>query len=365
MMTRKISATQALYRQLHHLAISGICILALVASSICRAEESPSFKGRSISMLLGFTPGGGVDATGRVMAPLLSRYLPGQPTIVPRYMPGAAGVIAFNYIVQQTKPDGLLYTIAPSEPVDPINYRRAATYYDPKTFHYFGGIHRGGNALLISRAAEKRLYDRSAAPVVMGSVGAWPRAAMQVALWGIEYLGWNARWVTGYAGTSDVMLALDRGEIDMTATANLFQIKELVGSGRFRILNQSGSLENGKYVGRPDFGNAPLVTDLLAGKINDPLGQKAFKYWFNVTAMDKVFALAPGTPASIVATYRDAFSKSVADPEFAEIGKRISEEFMPMSYGDVETLIAALSDTPPEVVDWLTAVLGRQGLKAN
>jgi len=118
-------------------------------------------------------------------------------------------------------------------------------------------------------------------------------------------------------------------------------------------------------VGRPDFGDAPLVTDLLAGKINDPLGQKAFKYWFNVTAMDKVFALAPSTPAPIVTAYREAFGRSIADPEFADIGKRISEEFMPMTYGDVETLIAALADTPPEVVDWLTVVLAKQGLKAR
>jgi len=126
-------------------------------------------------------------------------------------MPGAGGVIAFNYIVQQTKPDGLLYTVAPSDPVDPLNYRKAGAQYDPKAFRYFGGIHRGGNALLINRAAEKRPYDKTAAAVVMGSVGPWPRAAMLVALWGIEYLGWNARWVCGYAGTTDVMLALERG----------------------------------------------------------------------------------------------------------------------------------------------------------
>ena len=188
---------------------------------------------------------------------------------------------------------------------------------------------------------------------------------MQVTLWGIEYLGWNARWVTGYSGTPDVILALQRGEIDMTATANLYQLKELVASGKIRILNQSGSLENGRYVGRPDFGDAPLVTDLMAGKINDPLGQKAFKFWFNVTAMDKYFALAPGTPAPIVAAYREAFRKSVEDPEFAEIGKRISEEFLPMSYKDVETMITALADTPLEVVDYMTAVLTKQGLNAK
>lgn len=104
---------------------------------------------------------------------------------------------------------------------------------------------------------------------------------------------------------------------------------------------------------------------MLAGKIGDPLGQKAFKYWFNVTALDKVLAIVPGTPAPIIAIYRDTFRKSVEDPEFSEIGKRISEEFMPMSYGDVETLVTALADTPDDVLDYLNAVLAKQGLQSK
>jgi hypothetical protein len=216
--------------------------------------------------------------------------------------------------------DGFTFTVGTADQVDPFNFRQPGAHYDPKKFAYFGGIHRGGNALLINREAEKRLYDKSAAPVVMGSVGSWPRAANQVTLWGIAFLGWNARWVTGYAGSNDVILALRRGEIDMTATANLFQVKDLLDSGKFRIINQSGSLENGRSIGRPDFGDVPMVTDMLAGKINYPLGQKAFKYWFNVTALNKILAVAPGTPAPIVVAYRDTFRRSVEDPEFAEIG---------------------------------------------
>src|SRR5262245_49768565 len=138
MMKRQISTIAHLYRPLHRVAIGGAFVLAVLAAPIASAEDAPSFKGQSVSLLIGFAAGGGVDATGRVMAPLFSRHLPGQPAIVPRYMPGAGAVIAFNYIVQQTKPDGLLYTIAASEPFDPLNYRKAGAQYDPRTFRYFG-----------------------------------------------------------------------------------------------------------------------------------------------------------------------------------------------------------------------------------
>jgi tripartite-type tricarboxylate transporter receptor subunit TctC len=345
------------------LVLSCFCLLGPPACS-AGAQETVNFRGQSISNVMGFPAGGGVDATGRLVGAIMAQYLPGQPTIVARYMPGANGVVSLNYLVQQTKPDGLTFTTGAGDQLDPINYRKPEAHYDPSKFHFFGGVGRGGYALLIRSDAEKRLYDKSAAPVVMGAIGAWPRPAMQVTLWGVEYLGWNARWVTGYRGTTEVMLALERGEIDMTATGNLYQINALVDSGKFRIVNQSGALENGKFVGRPDFRGAPLLTDQLRGKVNDPIGQRALRYWSSINAMDKFLALGPGTPMAVVDSYRDAFRRTAEDPKFSEQGKRISEDFAPMSYRDVEGLVAALADTPAEVIDYLTTTLTRQGLKS-
>jgi tripartite-type tricarboxylate transporter receptor subunit TctC len=188
---------------------------------------------------------------------------------------------------------------------------------------------------------------------------------MQVTVWGIEFLGWNARWVTGYAGSNDLLLALDRGEVDMTATSNNVQLSKLVATGRFRILNQAGTLEHGKFVGRPDLKDVPVFIDQIEGKITDPLAEKAFKYWVSITATDKFLSLAPKTPAPIVAAYRDAFWKIMKDPEFVEHSSKLSDELTPMSHTDMELLINTLADTPPEVVSYLTTLLGKQGLKAS
>jgi tripartite-type tricarboxylate transporter receptor subunit TctC len=338
---------------------------ALFLAPAARSEEPVSFKDKTITMIIGYAPGGGTDASGRVIAPFLSKHLPGQPTVVVRNMPGADGMTSLNYLVQQTKPDGLTVTMGSSTQVDPINYRKAQVQYDPAKFFYIGGVGRGGSVVMINREAEKRLLDRRAPPVVMGSIGGWPRSSMQVTAWGIAFLGWNARWVVGYQGTNDVILALEQGEVDMTSTGNMFQIQKLIETGKFSILNQSGSLENGKFVGRPDFPTAPVFSDQMDGKIPDKLGAQAFKYWINVNAMDKWVGLVPGTPAPIVAAYRDAYAKTSADPEFVELGRRISEDFGPMSSGDVELLVHALADTPPEVMDYLSAMLAKQGLKVG
>jgi hypothetical protein len=331
-----------------------VSLIPLLAGG-ARADEAVSFKDRTITMIIGYAPGGGTDASGRVIAPFLAKHLPGQPTVIVRNMPGADGMTSLNYMTAQTKPDGLTVAMGSSTQVDPINYRKAQVLYDPSKFFYVGGVGRGGNVVVISKAAEKRLLDPTQPPVVMGSIGGWPRSSMQVTAWGIAFLGWNARWVVGYPGTNDVIIALEQGEIDMTATGNLFQIKKLTDSGKFDILSQSGSLENGRFVGRPDFGKTPVFNDQMAGRIADPMGQKAFTYWININAMDKWLGLMPGTPAPIVAAHRTAYAALARDPEFVELGQRISEDFTPMTYRDVEQLVGALADTPPEVMEYVTS----------
>ena len=333
-----------------------------VATASAQAQPAFTLAGQRVTMLIGFATGGGTDAAGRVLAPYLEKHLPGQPNIIVRNMPGASGITAMNHLVQQTAPDGLVFTMGTNGQVDPVNYRKPQSHYDPGKFVYFGGIGRGGYALVIRSEAAARLMDKSAKPVVMGSIGGWPRPAMQVTVWGIEFLGWNARWVTGYQGTNDLMLALERGEVDMTSTGNMFQLGKLVESGKFRIVNQSGSLQNGKFVGRPDLGSAPVFFDQMGGKTTDALTQKAFDYWIAITNTDKILALVKGTPDPIVETYRAAFRKAVADPDFIAKAQSISEDFAPMAHTDVELLIKTLEATPQEVLDYLAKLFAKQGL---
>jgi hypothetical protein len=151
-------------------------------------------------MIIGFVAGGGTDATGRQIAQFLPNYLPGQPSITVRNQPGAGGITALNYMVQQTATDGLTIAFGSNGQVDPLNYRKPQAVYDPATFNYVGGVGRGGELLVIKKTALPRLYDKSKSAVIMGSVGAIPRSGMQVTAWCIEYLGWNAKELCAEVG---------------------------------------------------------------------------------------------------------------------------------------------------------------------
>jgi hypothetical protein len=339
------------------------CVALASGDPAAAAPDLPSFQGKTVTMLTGDDPGGGTDAAGRLIALYLRKYLAGAPTIVVQNMSGANGITAMNYFARRAEPNGLTVLIGSISTIDPLVYRNANAQYDPRTFRFVGGVGRGGSVIVLNKAAQARLHDKSAKPVMIASVQAMPRPGTQPILWGIEYLGWNGAWVGGYRGTSETMLALDRGEADMTATGNIFQIQDRLASGQFEILCQTGALKDGRIVGRADFGAAPFFPDLMKGKIRDPIGEKAFSLWTTLNTGDKWLALVPGTPDGILAAYRDAFDKLSAEPEFLEQGAKISEGFAPMSARDVESVVAALADTPGEAVDFTKAMMRRQGLR--
>ena len=341
-------------------ALLGLAMLSL--GGCTAAAQEVSFKGKTITVLVGSEVGGGTDASARLIAPFLQKYLPGQPSVFVQNVPGAGGIKAANFFVQQSKPDGLTALNGSISMLDPLTAGTKNSAYDTKTLKYIGGVGRGGGAIFATQDAVARLYDKSKPPVVIGSALAVPRSIMQPALWAIEYLGWNAKWIVGYKGTNDVMLALDRGEIDMTSTGNLFQIQDRLKNGQLKLVTQSGYLADGKLLAREDYGDTPLFPNQMKGKIKDPVAQRAYDYWEALNNGDKWMALPPNTPDNIVAAYKDAFSKMSKDPEFLERGEKISDGFVPMTGEDIETVARTLADTPSESLEFNKNLMRKQGI---
>lgn len=328
------------------------------------AALAVDFQGKTISMIVGAAPGGGTDATARLLAPFFERYLPGHPTILVHNMPGAGGVTALNYVVQQTKPDGLTLIGGGNAPLSPVTYRKSHGVYDPRKFLYIGGIGRGGTVVIVNSAREKRLYDKSKPPLFFGALDG-TRSGELIAFWAMEYLGWNAKMVVGYHGTNDIVIAMDRGEVDMNATGNLFQFAKLLQSGRFKILLQSGTFQNGAFRGRPEYGNAPVFVDIMKDKLKDHAAKEAFRYWEAFMATDKWVGLTEGTPPDILEAYRAAFDKTIHDPEFLKLSKRISEDMTPMSHQDMELLANQLAGSPTEAADFIKTLQRKHGLNVK
>ncbi len=143
---------------------------ALLGLSAARAQEPVSFQGKTITMIIGSAPGGGTDLSGRLIANFLAANLPGSPNVIVRNIPGAQGVTAMNFFVQQVAADGFTVIMASTSQADPLLYRKPASQFDPTKFAIVGGAGRGGTVLLIRKEAEERLYDKSKPPVTMGGL---------------------------------------------------------------------------------------------------------------------------------------------------------------------------------------------------
>ena len=337
-----------------------LTIFILLSTGVVAAEPV-NFKDRRITVIVGYSTGGGADLTGRLVAPLLTKYLPGNPSVVVQNMPGAEGIKALNYFVKQVKPDGQTIYVGSANELDPVRSRSSVAVYSPTKLNFIGGNVRFQSVILINSAAKKRILDKAGPPVVMGTVG-FPRSGAQTVAWGIEYLGWNVKWVTGYTGTPETQVALERGEVDMIANStNRESVLSLVRTGNYEILSLSGARLAGTPALVPEFKDAPVLERQIAGKIQNPTAKAAFEYWLTITSVDKWLSLPPDTPKDIVSIYREAFSKLVSDPEF-EKGAAFLELIMTNHEG-FESAVNTLDKTPQEAVDFMSSLLRKQGLE--
>lgn len=344
-----------------HLTAGALALGAVLAGPA--AAQDASFARKNITIMVGTTAGGSTDLSARLLGPFFAKYLPGKPDVVVKNQPGAHGLTVMNYMAQQAKTDGTVFVVGSSSQIDPINYRVPQAKYDPAKFVMIGGVGIGGTIMIIRNDQVAALTDKSKPPVAMGSVAGIPRSGMQMTAWGVDYLGWNAKWVAGYRGTPDIILALQRGEIGMTSLANTEIRPELLDTRLYTINVQSGSNDGKEPAAMAEINKVPLFAPMVADKIKDPLAQKAFQYWRAISSVSKWAALPPNTAQPIAAAYHEAFRKTAKDPDFIKRGKQISEDVSAMLPEDVTATVKTLAELPPEAFSYMKDMLARQGLK--
>jgi tripartite-type tricarboxylate transporter receptor subunit TctC len=325
--------------------LTAVLCLALPASS----AEPVSFEGKTIKLIIPSTAGGGTDVAARLVGRFFNKYLPGNPTVIPQNMPGGGGVTSLNFLAQQAKADGLTIAVSSSTQADPITYRTAQAQYNPAKLDIVGGFSTGDDYLVIRTDALPRLFDTSKPPVIMGTNAGQPRRGMRMSMWGDHYLGWNMKWVTGYPGSNDLLLALERGEIDMTTFGRDYLADKLTDTIKYKVLYTEGVSKNDRSVGRPEIDNAARFVDAIEGKISDPKMRAAYDYW-RAGFMFKWVTLPPNTPQPIVEAYREAFVKLAKDPEFTQLGDQVMPGFSIVPPAEMVKAITTLEATTDEAL---------------
>src|ERR1700758_1880694 len=268
-------------------ATSLLLVAALVApASIAKADGVADFyKGRSISLVIGYSVGGGYDAYARLLAHYIGKHIPGEPSIVPQQMAGAGSLRAANYIFSVVPKDGsVLGTFSRSMGIAPL---LGQAEFDSRKFTWLGSMTDDDTTCVTWNSSPIKTWtDFLSKPSKLGGLG----ADADPDIWALLYknvFGAKVQLVSGYPGTNDVVLAMERGEVDGLCGLSWSTIRSRHAEW---LTNHSANLlVQAALKKEPEIAAVPLATDL----VNNPEQLQIVKLLLTSQAMARPFAAPP------------------------------------------------------------------------
>ncbi len=338
-------------------ALTVFLIELFVLSGTAGAAGAPvSFQGKTLTILVSSSPGGGTDTAGRLISQFLPKYLPGNPLTVVQNMPGGGGTIANNHFYANAKPDGLTLLQDSSSALGNFNRGGSRIKYDPRKNRAIGSIARGGSVLMVRKEVKDGLSDPKSRKLVVGDTDGI-RTWVAMTVWSAEFLQWNLRWLYGYKGSRELSLAMRQGEIDLWATQNAKLIGDLRKEGVVELVYQQDEER------RAEFPDVPTFIEYLGKKKPSGVAWDAYGAWANAEDVDKFIVAPPKTPDNVVAALREAFNKLNSDDEFKAQADKFFGESWALNSGDkTEAMIKKITSVPQKAQDYLTQMRKKYGL---
>jgi len=311
--------------------------MALLVVSPARSQ-SPFYEGKAITILIGTSAGGSIVAA-RIIARHLGKYLPGNPAVNVQPMLGGAHIVASNHVFNVAKPDGLTLLAANPNIAIAQLIKVDGVRFDVRKFEWLGSSGSDGVVLTIrsdlpyKSFEELRKADRE---LVVGTTGPGSNAH-DFPLLLKEFTGVKWKFVSGYPANPDILLALERKEVDIWA-AFAATVRPVVQRGAVRPLVRG-------RVPSPGFEQLPVDETLTTNAVGKALmGIKAAPL-----AVGRPVAAPPATPAERVALLREALAKVLKDPEFEADGKKAQIDFRHIAADEVAKGLSAVLQQPPDV----------------
>jgi tripartite-type tricarboxylate transporter receptor subunit TctC len=303
------------------------------------------YKGRNVSIIIGYSVGGGYDTYGRLLSRYLGDHIPGRPNVVPQNMPGAGSIKAANYIYGVAPKDGTaIATFGRTIPVTPLLAASGAAF-DGTKFTWLGSISKDTSLCVTWGKSEVKTWDDFLAkPSTLGGEGAGADPDVFAHLYK-NVFGAKSRLVTGYPGTSDVALAMERGEIDGFCGLSWSTLKsrhpDWLNNKSINIIVQAGLKKE------PALPDVPLAIDLA--KNQEQL--QIVKLVLVSQEMARPFAAPPGLPADRRSALIAAFDQTMKDRNFLAEARTQNLDIDPVSATDIDALLAEVYATPKNVTD--------------
>jgi tripartite-type tricarboxylate transporter receptor subunit TctC len=325
-------------------------LAALLLAGATPAAAQGEIAGKTVQMVIGFGAGGGYDLWGRTVGRHIGRHLPGNPTVVPQNMPGAGSYVAASYIYNVAPKDGtVLGIIARDAALGPLSGATGARF-DPLKLSWLGTPAKETNVCIAYHTAPvKTVQDLFVKQLIVGDTGpgtgtrSYPKALN-------ELVGTKFKLVGGFPASSDVFLAMERGEVEgICESLDSIKIRRpnWIADKTVNIVFQGGSEPN------PELKDVPFVLDLA----HNAQERRAIEFLYAGQGIGRPFVAPPDLPADRLKMLRDAFTATMTDPDFVAEAKKSKLELDPETGEHLAQLIAKIYATPRPIIDRITALI--------
>ncbi|HTY70003.1 MAG TPA: tripartite tricarboxylate transporter substrate-binding protein [Alphaproteobacteria bacterium] len=319
-------------------------LIVLTASAAHAAGVEDFYKGRTISLIIGYSVGGGYDLYGRQVARYLGKHIPGNPTVVPQNMPGAGSLKSVMYLYAAAPKDGTaIGTFGRTEAVAPLLTPDEAKF-DATQLGWLGSVTSETSTCVTWHTSKVKTWDdalKTQFTLAGEGAGADPDVFARLIK---NVFGAKVKLVSGYPGTNDQSLAMERGEVDGECGLSWGTLEsrhqDWLKADSVNIIVQAALKKE------PKLPNVPFIMDLA----KTPEQQQVLKVVLSGQSMARPFAAPPGLPAERLAALRKAFDDTMKDPDFLDETRKARMEVNPITGAELQALLRDVYATPKDVI---------------
>jgi tripartite-type tricarboxylate transporter receptor subunit TctC len=325
-----------------------LAFLLPTAGAQAQSVES-FFRGKTLSMVIGYPTGGSNDIYARSVARHIGKHIPGNPTVVPRNMPGGGSLVAANHVFNVAPKDGT--TLALIAATIPLEERLGApnVMFKSAAFNWIGRVAAGVNMTFVMNSVPvKTIQDTFTREVVLGASGRSSTVAIYPAVLS-NVIGTRFKLVMGYQSSNTAMLAMERGEVEGHSTS-----LEVVRAVHPEWLSERKVTPLVQYALKrhPELPDIPMSWEL--GRNDEE--KQILRIVANATEVGKMVLSTPDTPAERITALRRAFDATMQDPAFVAELKAQRVELAPMTGEELQKLVAEVGAVSPDIIDKVKAI---------
>jgi tripartite-type tricarboxylate transporter receptor subunit TctC len=340
--------------------ISGIAGLAVLFALVGGARAAPAapemFAGKTITILIGFGPGGANDTWARTVAKHMGDHLAGHPRVIPQNAPGAGGLKLMNELYNVLPKDGTaIGLVNRGIPLEPL-LGGEGIQFDALKMNWVGSPDRDTTVCVARKDSKvQTLNDLFSKELVVGATGSGADTAIYPEFLS-ELLGMKFRTIKGYQGSKEISLAIERGEVEGICIAyDSLMLEPLARQGKMNILFQASLAADQRLK------NVPVGTDLARSDAD----RQALRLFFARVALGRPFVLPPGVAPDRVAAIRRGFDETMKDPKFLDEAMKEGLHVDTISGEEISATLASAYRTPKDVVARTVKALGRSAPQAR